>query len=361
MLRARERADFVAAVRALDRVLISGCYVVPLFYLPEQWVARWAVSSRIRRAPRFRATCPKPGGANPKGAAMIPRRCRQTDRRSRSSAIPRRITPRLDPRRKCSAARRRAARTRWRWSTRRTARRFTDGAPRQLTYAEADRMVSAIAGRLRLWGCRPTQLSASNCRNTVENVLTLLGVLRAGMIAAPLPLLWRRADAVAASPGSAPRRCSPAAASAIRPRSVRDSRVAADVFSIRYVCGFGGNLPDGVVPFDDLFAAEKLDPVPPIERRGDAVRASRRLTFDIGRSGIVPVARRHLPNCLAGGLAVLARKPHRPGCGHSLGRHAIFLCRACLTLLPWLLSGGTLVLHQPFDAESWCGRRGETR
>src|SRR5208282_2965798 len=42
MLRARERADFVAAVRALDRVLISGFYVVPLFYLPEQWVARWA-------------------------------------------------------------------------------------------------------------------------------------------------------------------------------------------------------------------------------------------------------------------------------------------------------------------------------
>ena len=40
MLRARERPDFIAAVRALDRILISGCYVVPLFYLPEQWVAR---------------------------------------------------------------------------------------------------------------------------------------------------------------------------------------------------------------------------------------------------------------------------------------------------------------------------------
>jgi peptide/nickel transport system substrate-binding protein len=42
LLRARERKDFVAAVRALDRVLISGAYVVPLFYLPEQWVARRA-------------------------------------------------------------------------------------------------------------------------------------------------------------------------------------------------------------------------------------------------------------------------------------------------------------------------------
>ncbi len=41
MLAARTHEDFVAAVRALDRVLISGYYVVPLFYLPDQWMARW--------------------------------------------------------------------------------------------------------------------------------------------------------------------------------------------------------------------------------------------------------------------------------------------------------------------------------
>jgi peptide/nickel transport system substrate-binding protein len=42
LLSARTRPDFVSAVRALDRVLMSGSYVVPLFYLPEQWVARRA-------------------------------------------------------------------------------------------------------------------------------------------------------------------------------------------------------------------------------------------------------------------------------------------------------------------------------
>ena len=41
LLRARRRSDLVDTMRALDRVLISGCYVVPLFYLPQQWVARW--------------------------------------------------------------------------------------------------------------------------------------------------------------------------------------------------------------------------------------------------------------------------------------------------------------------------------
>ena len=42
MLSAPTREDFVAAVRAYDRVLISGYYVAPLFYLPEQWLARWS-------------------------------------------------------------------------------------------------------------------------------------------------------------------------------------------------------------------------------------------------------------------------------------------------------------------------------
>lgn len=42
MLAARDEADFVSATRALDRVLISGDYVIPLFHLPKQWVAHWS-------------------------------------------------------------------------------------------------------------------------------------------------------------------------------------------------------------------------------------------------------------------------------------------------------------------------------
>jgi peptide/nickel transport system substrate-binding protein len=53
MLAARERPDFVAAVRALDRLLISGSYVVPLFYLPEQWVARWTFIQHPGRTSLF--------------------------------------------------------------------------------------------------------------------------------------------------------------------------------------------------------------------------------------------------------------------------------------------------------------------
>jgi peptide/nickel transport system substrate-binding protein len=46
MLRARDRAAFVSAVRALDRALISGFYVIPVLNPGEQWIARW---NRIER------------------------------------------------------------------------------------------------------------------------------------------------------------------------------------------------------------------------------------------------------------------------------------------------------------------------
>ena len=53
LLRAREREDFVSAVRALDRLLISGFYVVPLFHLPDQWVARWTSIEYPKKTPLF--------------------------------------------------------------------------------------------------------------------------------------------------------------------------------------------------------------------------------------------------------------------------------------------------------------------
>ena len=41
MVRARTREDFTSAVRAYDRLLISGNYIVPLYHVNDQWLARW--------------------------------------------------------------------------------------------------------------------------------------------------------------------------------------------------------------------------------------------------------------------------------------------------------------------------------
>jgi peptide/nickel transport system substrate-binding protein len=46
LLEAKSREDFVSSVRALDRVLLSGFYVIPLFYVGDQWLA---YDSSLRR------------------------------------------------------------------------------------------------------------------------------------------------------------------------------------------------------------------------------------------------------------------------------------------------------------------------
>ena len=40
-------------MRARDRVLLSGHYVIPLFYPPAQWVASWSHLAHPGRIPLF--------------------------------------------------------------------------------------------------------------------------------------------------------------------------------------------------------------------------------------------------------------------------------------------------------------------
>ncbi|MGL4593090.1 MAG: extracellular solute-binding protein [Aestuariivirga sp.] len=58
MLDAKSREDFVAAVRAEDRLLVSGFYIVPFYDAGGQWVARWNHIGRpeAQPLPGFEAT-----------------------------------------------------------------------------------------------------------------------------------------------------------------------------------------------------------------------------------------------------------------------------------------------------------------
>ena len=181
---------------------------------------------------------------------------------------------------------------------------FTDGPPRRLTYAEADRAVAAIAARLRQLGLATDAIVGIQLPNTVENILTLLGVLRAGMIAAPLPLLWRRAEAATALARVGAKAFIGCGRVGRSEHCQFALRVAAEVFSIRYVCGFGTDLPDGVVPFDDLLAGAESAPMPMVDREAEAAAHLAVISFEMTENGPLPVARRHL-ELLAGGLGVL--------------------------------------------------------
>ncbi|WP_373413893.1 extracellular solute-binding protein [Ensifer aridi] len=53
ILQARSPEDFTAAVRAHDRLLVNNSYLVPLYHLDAQWIARWKHIGRPSTVPLY--------------------------------------------------------------------------------------------------------------------------------------------------------------------------------------------------------------------------------------------------------------------------------------------------------------------
>ncbi len=229
---------------------------------------------------------------------------------------------------------------------------FTDNASRRLTYAQADRAISAIAAKLRGLGLHTDSVVAMQLPNTVESIVAFLGVLRAGLIAAPIPLLWRQQDIVAA--------LGRVGAKAIVTSSRIDSaahaeiamRAAAALFPVRQVCGFGHELPDGMVPLDDVFGSAQIDMPAASTRSGPAAAHIAAITFD---RDLLPVARSHI-ELVAGGLETFLEAGsvvETPTLSTiPIGSFA----GISLTLLHWLLCGGSLHLHHGFDPDAFAAQ-----
>jgi len=227
---------------------------------------------------------------------------------------------------------------------------FTDVAPRRLTYADADRAIEAVADRLLNLGLAPGSIVALQMPNVVESVIALLGVLRAGMIAAPMPLLWRQADAVAALARLAPRALIIVGRVGAVDHGEIVIHVAAEIFSVRFVCGFGGELPDGVIPLDGAFDVARA----PAPSRPNAIPPQHVavVTFDVTAKGIVAVRHSHA-ELVAAGNAIVAEAALAPGSA-MLGALATSSFAGLGSLIiPWLITGGRLALHQPFSPEAF--------
>ena len=231
----------------------------------------------------------------------------------------------------------------------------TGGAPRALTFAQADRAISAMAANLRALGLQTDTVVAIQLAHTVDSVIALLGVLRAGMIAVPVPLLWRQQEMVDALGRIGAKVIITNNMIGRHAHAEIAMQTAVELFPIRYVCGFGPDLPDGVVPLDDIFAQTPAEFAAAGSRPGNPAAHVAVVTFDVNADGMVPVARNHM-ELIAGGLATYLAS--------GLGENAPVLSTIPLgsfaglsqTLLPWLLGGGALHLHRGFDLDAFAAQ-----
>ncbi len=225
--------------------------------------------------------------------------------------------------------------------------RITGQPAARLTYAEADRAVAALAAQLTCAGLPVGSVIAVQLPNTVEFALTALAAWRAGLVVALLPQLWRQAELSEALNRVGARAIVTASRIEIIDHADLAMNAAAEAFSIRHVFGFGENLPDGMIPLDWAVTGE----IPPLGQGGSVdARKAAIVSFDMTPDGLLAVPRSHV-NLIAGGLAITIDANVPQGARlMSLALPSSFggLVSSVVT---WLLSGGALSLHHPFDPQ----------
>ena len=225
--------------------------------------------------------------------------------------------------------------------------RISGQAPRRLTFAQADRAISALAAHFIEAGLPANSVIAIQLPNTVEFMLTVLAAHRAGLIVALLPQLWRQAELTVALNRTGARAI--VAMSKVDGINYADlaMNAAAEAFSIRHVCGFGTDLPEGMASLD-LALSSTSTTARAVTQDG---RRAAVVSFDVTADGFRAVPRTHL-NLIAGGLAVFLESRVPQGAILMSAFTPSSFAGLTSSLLVWLLSGGTLALHHPFDGDA---------
>ena len=224
--------------------------------------------------------------------------------------------------------------------------RVTGDPPKRLTFAEADRAISALSAHFVEAGLPANSVVAVQLPNAVEFMLTVLAAQRAGLIVALLPLLWRQAELTVALNRTGARAIVTSGKIDGVVHADLAMNAAAEAFSIRHVCGFGNELPEGMVSLDLALSGE---PATTRAVTQDGRRAAI-ISFDVTADGFRAVPRTHL-NLIAGGLALSLESDVPQGSIVMSAFAPSSFAGLTSSLVVWLLSGGTLALHHPFDGD----------
>jgi non-ribosomal peptide synthetase component E (peptide arylation enzyme) len=217
-------------------------------------------------------------------------------------------------------------------------------APRSFTYGEADDAVDALAAFFGALGLSPGDRVLMQLPNFIEAPLALLAAWRAGLTVVIIPMLWRATETARVCDTLEPHAL--IGVSQFADDSPVDllRDIASTRLSVRFVLGFGGDLPDGVCSLDEAMGADLGGDFTPRRHPGPAL-----ITFT-ARAGapLVPLFRHEDQILAQGAMAVLAL---------ALDRSDVILNAYSFTgpiglglgLAPWLIGGATLVQHHPFD------------
>jgi non-ribosomal peptide synthetase component E (peptide arylation enzyme) len=236
---------------------------------------------------------------------------------------------------------------------------ITHGEPRRLTYGELDAAVDRLVGHFASLGLVSGDIIATQLPNTVEQILVLLAASRSGIVISPLPLMWREFEINSALPMIAPKAIISVTDIAGRNHADMMRYAAFETVSVRYVLAFGDDVPDGVAPLDWVLdgGGSTHDTTPATITANDV--------FTIcwaggNHPGACPVPRSH-NQWIAAGLMNLLESHIGQGATILNPYPLAGLVPISVFFMSWILSGGTLMLHHPFDFDVFVAQMGEEK
>lgn len=238
---------------------------------------------------------------------------------------------------------------------------WNGSAPEVISYRQLERRTQALAVFMTSLGLKADDPVIIQLPNSVDFYCALFGCFRAGLMAVPAALNMRGRslrDLIDTSGAKAIITCARVEndAPALRARDA-----AAEMFNIRFVFGFGPDLPDGLVPLDDIARQGDLAAMEaPVERKelpADHVATLSPFYTADGQLELVPRSHNQWISTGVQHLleARLDEKVHmfsamHPGLMGGFGP----------VLIPWLLSSGRLDLHHFSSRANLLGRLRDT-
>jgi len=230
---------------------------------------------------------------------------------------------------------------------------FTCGPARRLTYGEADEIIEDLVAMFAHLKLNRDDVIAVQLPNTVELPLLILACFRAGIIISILPPLWSEHELEKALNKISPKLLITQQVEGDIDYPGMMRQTAGKVYSVCHVLAWGNDVPDGIVPIDKAmaFAKDNLGDEPATNGSPDKITAND--VAVITWNGVespenMPMARSH-NQLISTALTVLLEA--------SLEQKSVILCPFNLSglgalggfFVPWILTGGRLLAHQPFD------------
>jgi mycobactin salicyl-AMP ligase len=223
---------------------------------------------------------------------------------------------------------------------------WSDQTPKLTNAGEFGTMVQTFARQIMTLGLKQGDAVLVAMPNTVDGVVALLGLMAAGLVPCPVSVVASAIEIQHAAEILGAKAIITTNRYAHLSPSLAAREAASKFYGVRFVCAFGLNAPEGVVSLEGWKPEELWQDELPANAPTDIAL----ITLDTTGETIVPHARTHA-QLISDALALSA-------ISGLTGRGAIIATFAPVsaagfvsTVASPLISGTTVSLHGPFDAE----------